>query len=175
MVWRGLGEPAKAREALTSAIEHARQKAKPYPADCSPFIVLIDMQLQAEEDPSALLEEAQRRYPDNPLLVWQEGLLRMQRRRYREALASFEWLIRRGQGDEPCFDNVGYDRRLFTLLPYGRLATCHFQLGDHAEAGRWFARAEAADPEHLEYRVKRQLCAALARDPATRAERCPPP
>jgi tetratricopeptide (TPR) repeat protein len=175
VVWRGLGELEKAREALGKAIHHARRKAKPYSGDCAPFIVLIDMQLQAGEDVAALLAEAQRLFPDNPLLVWQEGLLRIRERRHEDALACFEWLLARGAGEEPCFDHVGYDRRLFTLVPYGQLGTCHFQLGHYAEAGRWFARAEEADPEHLEYRVKRRLCAALAGVPAGSAAPCRSP
>lgn len=156
----GLGEEESARNAWEKGLEAARRKRDLWPADALVFVELIQFLLARDEDADELLDEARLLFPEDRQLEFLLGQSLLQKKDYAQALDTFEGILRRMQGTETSVD-IGVDRRQYTSVTYATVATCHFQLGDYEESGRWFARAEEADPENQEYRVKRQLCAHL--------------
>ena len=135
------------------------------PEDSLPYISLAQRRLGEGKDVERLLTEAQRRFPRNLQLAWLQGQALLKGGRFAEAIPVFERLIACGETGQ-VDDSMGYDLRLFGVLAFESIATCHFKLGNYLEAGRFFERAAAGDPDKLEYRVKRALCSQLERSGA---------
>ena len=81
--------------------------------------------------------------------------------RWEEAIAPLERIVAIDP-DELVHVVLAYDRAIFTTLAPHSLGICWFQLGRPDLAAQWFRRAEAADPESLEYRAKRIVAEAQA-------------
>jgi glycosyltransferase involved in cell wall biosynthesis len=161
-VYRGLGEPDRARAAWRAGVAAARRKRMRRWADSLTYIGLIELDFAQREEVDPLLEEALRRYPDHPHLVWLHGQALIRDGRFADAIPVLEDLVAWRSRPRATDGVVGADERLFSLLPYDALAACHYRLGRYAAAQRYFALAERCDPDRLEYRVKRELCARLA-------------
>jgi glycosyltransferase involved in cell wall biosynthesis len=152
------GDAAGAEQAWTRALELSRRRAWPLPEDALPYVGLIQWRGSRAEDVDRLLDEAMVRFRDNLQLVWLCGRTHMARGRFAEAIPHFERLVQCGETGEHD-RSTAYDRRLFGVLSYDSLATCHFRLGHWATSRRYFELAAAEAPERLEYRVKQALCA----------------
>jgi tetratricopeptide (TPR) repeat protein len=160
-VYRDLGQIERTQEAWRRGVEVVRAQRRTVATDSLPYVELIRLGIERGEPVGDLLREARRRFPKQATLVWLEGELRLRERRPAEAAQHFAWLLRRGGRGRPP-DDLGYDERLFGAWPTAALATCLLQQGRYEESGRYFARAEALEPDRLEHRVKRALCAQLA-------------
>jgi len=167
----GIGKEALAERAWQIALEIVRAKRGRglVPEDCLPYVSLIARQLAAEADPDALLTEAEAQFPRNLQLRWLRGNAFMRAGKFAVAAPVFEQLLGAGDTDY----SAGYDTRLFGVLSFASLATCHFKLGRYADAARFFERAAEASPETLEYRVKGALSRQLAGPPVGQAPGTP--
>jgi glycosyltransferase involved in cell wall biosynthesis len=169
VIRRELGDRDGARAALHAAVAAGRRGAPPTFAEGVAWVELVHLELAAHENSGggsaeSVLADALERFPDHASLLWLKAQLLMRDGTdLDEAIAILSRLRRwRPEVDAPD-EGFGYDQRLFGVLPCEGLAACHFRLGRYAEAERYFALAAAYEPERLEYRVKRQLCAKLAR------------
>jgi tetratricopeptide (TPR) repeat protein len=162
LVYRGLGQVERAREAWRSAIAIARRNESQRWADSPAYVELIQLELACGHGAQALLAEALERFPGHAQLHWLKGQALMRDERFDEAIAVFSRLVRWREDGFDRDEAVGYDERLFNELTYERLATCCFRLRRYAESERYFALAAQGAPERLEYRAKRGLCAELA-------------
>jgi len=161
-IYAELGKPRFAVWAWRKALDLVRSRAATAPDDYLPYSRLVQWMLDHGEDSSALISEALERFPSNAYLWWQQGQVRIAQRRFESAIPVFERLLAFGRAGD--FDRyVACDVRIFGALAYEALAGCHFQLGDFAESRRYYDLAAGADPERLEYRVKRALCSRLQR------------
>lgn len=158
LVQQGLGHPAEARAAWLAGIDVVRKKG-PISTGALSYLHLLEMEIAAGNDCRDLLDEALELFPDVPHLVWLDGRLSMRDGCHHDAIRPLERLL--GWPDEPV-SRLAYDRRGLMLNVHRALAACHFVLGNHEIAARHFAEAERSEPDHLEHRVKRQLCERLA-------------
>lgn len=169
-IYEGVGDDAKARATLETAISRVRRKRLCRPVDSLPYAGLIQFQTKRGEDAGALLAEALRLFPDNLQFHWFQGRALMDRERFSDAIAEFEWLLERGRRRD--YDDIaGYDVRLFDVLSYDSLATCFYRLGRYSQAASFYGLAGAAEPASVEYRLKAKLCADLARGKPSGGER----
>ena len=165
----GLGDAGAAERAWTTAIELVRNRREaPTLEDALPYLALIARRLDAGEDAEALLDEVQRLAPANAQVHWLRGRALMRASRHREALACFEWLLARGERRD-LDRSTAYDARIFGVLAFESLATCHFQLRDYAQSREYFELAARHDAGNVAYRVKRDLAARLEREAVTPA------
>ena len=165
LVYLGLGDRTRAREAWRSALAALQRNGAPQAAGSLAYVELIQLELMEGGEVEELLGAALVMFPDHAHLIWLRGQALLRDRRFEEALAAFGRLATWRADRHELDDALGYDERLFGALACEGLATCCFQLGRYAEGERYFARAARCEPERLEYRVKRQLCAKLAGGP----------
>jgi len=167
-IYLALGKPRRAEWAWRKALELVRSRATTAQDDQLPYSRLIERMIERGDNSDRLLSEALERFPANAWLWWLHGRSLVGRGEFRNAIPVFERLLAFGKAGD--FDPyVAYDVRLFGALPYEALAGCYFRLGVFGESRRCYELAEVCDPERLEYRVKRALCARLERSGA------PPP
>lgn len=158
---RDTGDPDGARDAWRRGIDVLRRRGPSRPADSLPFIELIQADLAAGHDVDGLLGEARTLFPRDPVLRWQQAQAALAAGRLAEAAEGFEALLvdaRRGA----LTDDLGFPTAMFGARTHAMAATAYLELGDHAAAARHFARAEATEPDNLEYRAKRILAEHLA-------------
>lgn len=159
-VHMALGKPRLAEKAWASALAVVRSKARPRALDSLPYVGLIEWQSRRGRAVGPLLEEALERFPRNLYLHWLRARALMRARHFDEAIPVLEHLQKSGETGD--FDRaLAYDTRLFNVVPYESLATCHFNLGRYAESRHYFELAGTHDPDKLEYRVKQALCTRL--------------
>ena len=155
-----LGRDRLAERAWKKAIALVRKKEHVQRTDSLPYAALIHWAAGKGHDVEALLQEALERFPDNLQLTWLRGRTLMSAGRFEDAIPSFERLIASGHTGE--FDrSTAYDERLFGVLSYDSLATCHFRAGRYAESRRYYELAARCEPGQLEYRIKQALCTRL--------------
>jgi glycosyltransferase involved in cell wall biosynthesis len=163
LVYLGLGERARARDAWFRALAAVGPNPTRVWADSLAYVELIQLDFAEGTEVEALLDEALQRFPGHAHLIWLRGQALLREGRLKEAVPVFEALAAWRMGQHEADGALGYDERLFGVLAYEGLAACHFRLAQYREAERCFALAEEREPDRLEYRVKRQLCAQLAR------------
>ena len=162
-VYSGLGQVERARRAWRSGIEAARRHGAAAWEGSLAFAELIQLAFDDREEADALLEEAMGLYPDHAHLIWLRGQTLMRDGRFEDAIPLFHRLAAWNAEGHASDGHIGYRERLFDLDAHDGLAACHFHLRQYREAERCFALAEEREPDRLEFRVKRQLCAQLAR------------
>jgi len=156
-VYASLGEAEKADGAWRRAVAvTGRCNGRPSLYDSVAYLGLIEWQLSRDEDAQPLVSEARDLFPGNLHLLWYEGRLLMRQGSYREATARFEELLaaRRREDFLERYGNpaddwdhwFGYDERLFHVLSFESLATCHFRLGRYAESLRFLDLAARREP-----------------------------
>ncbi len=151
-----LGDESGAVAAWQSGVDTVRRIGRRNSSDCMVFFELMRLRCRRGEPAEDLLADAERMFPENPLLLLWRGNLAVARRDFAGALPAFRALT--GIDPESYSDpEVAVEKRLFGELAQAALGNCHFQLGHYVEAAACFAAAAAADPGAVEYRVKRQL------------------
>jgi glycosyl transferase family 2 len=164
--YQEMGDTDRARKAWWTGVAASRRVLGLNWADSLSFIGLIELDFDQPEVTDPLLTEAMGRFPDHPHLVWLRGLALMRDSRFADAIKVLEELVIWRCRPRASDGLVSTDERLFGVSAFDALATCWFSLGGHDQAERYFKMAEDESPESLEYRVKRQLCATLARKAA---------
>jgi len=162
-----LGDQIGAGAAWGQGLEAVRRRPAPLATDRSLYLDVVLHHARAGEVPPALLAEALRHFPDDPLLAWVRGRVLIDEGRISEAIAIFEGL-RGVDAEARCDDRVAYDRRLFGAYADESLGLCHFRLACFRESARFYALAEAGDPGDPAHRAKRLLAESRARGPASR-------
>lgn len=158
---RAIGDKDGAREAWLAGIDVLRRRGSTRPADSLPFIELIQADLADSRDVAGLMVEAREMFPRDPVLRWIGARMAMLDGRHEEAIAGFTTLAHEaGRGD--LTEDLGYPSALFGATTFAMIATCHFERADHRAAADFFARAESAEPNNIEYRTKRVLSEHLA-------------
>jgi tetratricopeptide (TPR) repeat protein len=154
-----LGDAEGARAAWLRAIDAARQKPEPVPADGLAYAALIQREMARGGDVTALVDEATARYQHNHLVRWVRGLALTRQGRFAEALPIFAALA--AVDPETLEDDrLAYDVRIFGVWAAAGLALCCFRLGRFQESARHYARAEALAPHDPAHRVRRRLAEA---------------
>jgi Flp pilus assembly protein TadD len=120
------------------------------------------MRMADGEEVAALLAEGRAAYPDNCVLLWQEGRHLVASGEPGQALARFDELL---EVDPDVLPDIGpaYDQRLFGESAHEGRGLALLRLGRFAEAAAAYAEAERCAPGTTEYAVKRQLAASLSR------------
>jgi tetratricopeptide (TPR) repeat protein len=156
-----LGRPRSAERAWKTALGIVRRKHQLQPDDSLPYVGLVQWTSASGGRAISLLDEALERFPRHAQLKWLQGRILMTDEKFESAIAVFEQLV--DCGERKTYDQaIAYDTRLFNVLAYDSLATCHFRLRRYDEAGLCFERALACDRDNREYKVKRDLCARLS-------------
>jgi len=150
-----LGDADAAREAWDRGLALARTMP-PQAAEARLLARRIELAVDDGHEPVDLLAHAERRYPDDPLILWAGAHQLVRNRRYSEARQRLEVLLDLGP-DGPPAGELGYDLGLFRELPLALLGVCRLQEGDALEAARLLRRAEAFAPDNPEIRLKREL------------------
>ena len=164
-IYASLGKDRRAEKAWKAGLAVVRKRPRSRSGeDTLPYLGLIQWRLARGRDTGRLLAEALERFPRNHQLHWLRGVTLMRAGRPGEALPFFERLVASGRTGE-IDRSLAYDARLFDVFAYDSLATCHFKLGHYAESRGYFELAAKHDPEKLEYRIKRALCARLEGSP----------
>jgi glycosyltransferase involved in cell wall biosynthesis len=161
-ILRADGCVEEARSAWRNGIEAARRRTFLYWADSLVYAELIELDFDQRAIADALLAEAMERYPDHAYLLWLDGQRLIRDGDFEQALTRFQELVEWDARAHESDDALGYPERLFGAMAFEGLASCCFKLGRYAESARWFKAAADAEPERLEYRVKRDLSASLA-------------
>jgi hypothetical protein len=157
-----LGDRAAARAAFQAGIAAARRRERPPSQDSLVYIELAQLELDEGRDARPVIEELLQRFPDHAHGLWMRAQLNLRDGLVEAAEADFMTLRAWPDGPAAAQTTLGYDPRLFGSLACEGIAACRWRRADHAGAAHWFARAQAAEPASLEYRVKQQLCARLA-------------
>lgn len=160
----GLGDAAAAERAWRGGLQVIRQ-SDPDPCGVLIYSNLLDLHFSEPEvtlaDALELIEDANRRYPDDLLIAWWTARHLASDGRFSEARSALKRILDHGS-DEPYWYPIGYDRQLFNVHSWGLMGVCWLQEGDPQQAVEWFRRAEAADPTNLEISTKRALADHLA-------------
>jgi tetratricopeptide (TPR) repeat protein len=160
-VFDGLGDRPAALDAWRRSLEVVRRCGVERASD---WVAYVDLIRADEIDPGEarkLHGQATALFPDNPLLQFCGALLDSRAGDQASAIAVFHRLA---AIDAETFSDplTAFDKRLFGEHAWAALGACYFKLGRYAESAGWFAKAAAADPASLEYRVKAQLAAGKA-------------
>jgi glycosyltransferase involved in cell wall biosynthesis len=156
------GKVEDARAAWQGGVEAARRRTFRYWADSLVYAELIQLDFHDHARSDALLVEAMERYPDHAFLVWLDGQRLIRDGKFEQALSRFQSLLDWDTQPHESDAFLGYPERLFGPMAFEGLASCSFRMGRYGDSARWFKAAAQAEPERLEYRVKRDLSAKLA-------------
>ncbi len=160
VAYYGLGRVEEAEEAWWHGVENSRNQSIPRLDGSLCYIELAKSLLARGEDASPLIQEALARHPENLLLHWIEARAHMAAKRYAEAMTIFERLA--SIDPETLLTAMAYDKRILGAAAFAEAGHCAFLMGQYEESQAWYARAQAIEPDSLEYRVKGQLAAARA-------------
>jgi tetratricopeptide (TPR) repeat protein len=157
----GLGHRAAALAAWRRSLDVIRRCGVERSSDWLAFVDLIGA---AETDPAearSLHTHATKLFPGNPLLRFCGALIDSRAGDQASAIEVFHGLA---SIDAESFADplTAFDKRLFGEHAWAALGACYFKLGRYAESAGWFAKAAAADPSSLEYRIKERLSAGKA-------------
>lgn len=165
----GLNDPDAAEAAWRRGLAALRRQ-DPQPLDALIFSDLLELHVSEDgvwlADAADLVEEAKRRWPDDPLVLWCTARYQESIGALGEARTCLERILAFGP-DGPSHGNLGYDRKLFGAYAWGLMGVCWLRDGDPDRALEWLRRAEAADPENQEVKTKRAYAEALTRSAAT--------
>lgn len=154
-------EPQLAKEAWLSALELVRKRGPNAPEDILPYLGLIQNGSDFGCDVKSLLAEAQLQFKSSVQLEWLRARMLMDEGQFEGAIAAFQRLVERGERD--CDHSIAHDSKLFSVLAYDCIATCHFRLRQYSDSRKYYDLAARHEPDRLEYRVKRALCERLER------------
>lgn len=164
-IYEELGDDVRARRTWRAGLDVARRRPTDHPDDKLLWINLL-VHAIAREDPdgdvAGLLDEAQAKFADNPVVAFAaathefaHGKPDVAMRRVDGILAlDFDSILETGSA---------YDQRIFGEWAWNLLGLCRFALGDDLGATESFRLAEAADPTNPAYRARRQLAEARAK------------
>jgi len=159
-IYMAMKQPEMAESAWQSALMVVRKRGARSPEDLLPYIGLIELGLKQGGDIRALYAEAVSLFPSSVQLEWLQVRILMRDGEFRQATVVLKRLVELGQSGD--FDyRAAYDLRLFDVFAYDALATCHFRLGEYAESRRYYELAAQHQPDRLDFRAKRALCAQL--------------
>ncbi len=161
-VQEGLGRTAAAVGTLERAVEVARNGPFDDPVGSLVFGELVRIRRDHGVERADLVAEARRRYPENYLLLFHEGRLRLDEGRFEEALPLFDQLL---SVDLAALPDAGpaYDELLFGSLAHESRALCLMRLERFEEAADAYVQAERCQPDDPSYRAKLELARARAR------------
>jgi tetratricopeptide (TPR) repeat protein len=117
-------------------------------------------------DAADLAEEAGRRHPEDPLVLWWTARFSMSQGSFAEARVHLGRILAYGP-DGPTDGKLGYDRGLFGAYTWALLGLCWLRENEPERASEWLRRAEEADPSNSEIRVKRAFAEGVVRARAT--------
>ena len=157
----GLGDAAGAEQAFRQAVASASSRAFHEPGDALPFVHLASLLMDAGRDARDVLDAGRSRFPDDHALAWLDARARLEGGDPAGALPIFAALAE-VDADTLCLVRA-YDTSIFGANAHAAAALCAFRLGRYDESAARYARAEALAPDHAEFRVKRQLAEARAR------------
>jgi glycosyltransferase involved in cell wall biosynthesis len=164
----GLGDAVAAEDAWRQGLAVLRRRA-PWPSDVQIYADLFDFHLSDTgvvlTDIATLIEEANRRHPDAPMILWWSACHYESTGKFAKARECLDRNLAFGPNG-PLDDGLGYDLRLFGVFAWSLLGACWLREGEPAKALEWLRRAEAADPSNLEIRTKRGLAEGLIRSRA---------
>ncbi len=157
----GLGDRAGALDAWRRSLEVVRRCGVERSSDWVVYVELIRAGETSAAQARKLLSEATPLFPGNPLLRFCAAMLEIKAGNHAAAIPLLSELaaIDGERYSEPL---TAFDKRLFGEHAWAALGACCFALGQYAESAAWYAKAAAADPRSLEYRVKHGLAAAKA-------------
>lgn len=159
----GLGDVDGALAAWWRAVDVVRARGVRNALDRLPYGSLLLHPRVADEAPR-LLTEALDRFAGDHLFRWLHGRRLAEVGRLPEAITRFEDLAAIDAAGFCADDGIAYDARIFGIFSYDALALCHFRLGRYEESARYYALADAVDPENPVHRIKQRFVAArLAR------------
>lgn len=159
-IYMAKSQPEMAENAWQNALAIVRKHGRRAPEDLLPFIGLLELGLKRGDDLSDLYGEAHAMFPSSPQLEWLNARILMQNGEFGKAIVVLTSLAARGLSKD--FDyQAAYDLRLFGVFAYDALATCHFRLGQYAEGRHCYDLAAQCQPDRLDLRAKRALCAQL--------------
>jgi tetratricopeptide (TPR) repeat protein len=167
-VQRDLGRLAEAEAAWWQGVDIARRGAARGPEIALCFIELAKVRLLRGEKVLALVREAKQLQPHNLLLHWIEAQALVAAGRYRESFAIFARLA--SVDPDTLLAEVSYDRRIFGAWAFAEMGQCAFRMGRYLESEDCYRRAEALEPDRLEFRIKRQLAGMRATDARSKIE-----
>jgi len=161
-IYAAIGQDDLAESTWKEAVRRAHNSRRPATTDSFAYVGYMQFLLDHGRDISALLTEAVWTFPEVVHLNWYQALSAMNARDYRTAARHLQTLIDKGQA--PDFDRtIGCDTHLLGSAAYSLLGACCYHLREYDQAARHYARAAEAEPENLEFRVKRHLCLTLAK------------
>jgi tetratricopeptide (TPR) repeat protein len=164
LVRRELGDIEGARAAFQAGIAAACDRDISLSQDSLAFVELAHLELSEGRNARPIVEKLLARSPDHAHGLWLRAQLNLRDGHLDAAEADFRALDAWPQSQAAAEATLGYDPRLFGSLASEGVATCLWRRSDYAGAARWFARAGAAEPGNLEYRVKEWACARLAEE-----------
>lgn len=156
------GDAEGAEEALGRAVELARAESTPSSHGSLAWSDLVRVRHERGVDVTDLLAEGFARWPDNWMLVWVEGHVLLDARRFEEAAERFARLAEVDVSTLPA-TGVAYDERIFGAWAHSSLALALFRSGRYQEAGAAYDAAARLEPDEPEHAVKRTLAQARAR------------
>ena len=165
----GLGDAEAAAATWRHACEIVCAQPRRTEGDSMPFIHLATHLLDTGGDASALLCEALALFPDNHALVWQQARQHFEQGAFAEAQAHF---ARLAMLDASRIESsrLSYDASIFGANAHAALGLCAFRRGHYSESAAHYARAEAMQPDNLEFRAKHAFAAMKARQSARPAQ-----
>lgn len=164
-IYDELGDDEQAVATWRRGIERARARDAKGPDDRLLWSHLIMHKLargQLTEELADLVEEAQVRFPGIPSLELAFATHEFATGAADRAARRCEWVTSLSV-DEAVETGTAYDERVLGEWALNLLGLCRFELGDDAGAADAFRQAEAAAPDDVGYRVRRQLAESRAR------------
>lgn len=155
-VLKGLGDEGGAEDAWLSAIEVIREKRKRDMSDSLPYADLARLRLNNGKDVKVLIDEALQLFPNQYLLMWIKGQIKISYGKLEDAISLFKRLIS-VDAQEVEDEKLAYDEKIFTVFSYEPLANCYFKLGQYEEAAYYYGLCSTSEPNNLEYKIKFQL------------------
>jgi tetratricopeptide (TPR) repeat protein len=161
----GLNDRAGAETAWRRGLAVVRQRG-PLPGDARVYADLLALHLSETgfslPDAADLAEEAGRRHPEDPLVLWWTARFSLAQGSFAEARAHLDRILAYGP-DGPTDGELGYDRGLFGAYTWALLGLCWLRENEPECASEWLRRAEAADSSNSEIRVKRAFAEGVVR------------
>jgi len=154
-----LGDDRGAEAAWWQAVRIARQEGAVRSPAVLAYVELSLLRLRTGRSAAELLADLAEHRPGDPLTSWVLAHQAMFEGRWPDAVPLLEGLLATDPDELPVRE-LAYNRAIFDGLAAHALGICWFQLGAPGPAAQMFQRAESADPDNLEYRVKRQLAEA---------------
>jgi tetratricopeptide (TPR) repeat protein len=156
-----LGDAAGAEVAFRRAALYASGRARHEPGDALPFVHLASLLLDRDRDARDVIDAGRSRFPDDHALAWLDARACLEAGDAARALPIFAALAE-VDASTLCMTRA-YDVSIFGANAHAAAALCLFRLGRYGECAERYRRAEALAPNDDEFRLKRQLAEARAR------------